>query len=76
MDLATEQHGECAQVDDDTADQVGDLGGVILGGQEGAADRDLHLPHLGRRLFPVHQVLPHRDLRPDQRYHHLSVRCV
>ena len=38
--------------------------------------RDLHLPHLGRRLFPVHQVLPHRDLRPDQRYHHLSVRIL
>ena len=38
--------------------------------------RDLHLPHLGRRLFPVHQVLPHRDLRPDQRYHHLPVRIL
>ena len=41
MDLAAEQHGECTQVDDDTADQVRDLSGVILGGKEGAAHRDM-----------------------------------
>ena len=41
MDLAAEQHRECAQIDDDTADQVRDLRGVILGGQERAAHRDV-----------------------------------
>ena len=39
VDLAAEQHGERAQIDDDAADQIRDLSGVILGGQEGAADR-------------------------------------
>ena len=28
------------------------------------------------RLVPVHQVLPHGDLGPDQRHHHLSVRIL
>ena len=36
----------------------------------------VHLAHLGGRLVPVHQVLPHGDLGPDQRYHHLSVRIL
>ena len=41
LDLAAEQHRECAQVDDDAADQIRDLSGVKFGGQEGAADRDV-----------------------------------
>ena len=41
VDLAAEQHGECAQIDDDAADQIRDLSGVKFGGQEGAADRDV-----------------------------------
>ena len=36
----------------------------------------LHLPHLGGRHLPFHQVLPHGDCRPDQRYHHLPVRIL
>ena len=36
----------------------------------------VHLPHLGRRLVPVHQVLSHGDLGPHQRHHHLSVRIL
>ena len=36
LDLAPEQHGECAQIDDDAADQIRDLSGVKFGGQEGA----------------------------------------
>src|SRR5699024_1695156 len=40
-DLAAEQHREGAQVDDDAADKVGHLGGVVPGRQERAAHRDV-----------------------------------
>jgi len=35
----------------------------------------VHLPHLGGRHLPFHQVLSHGDRRPDQRHHHLPV-CI
>ena len=36
-----EQHGECAQVDDNAGDQVGNFAGEILGGQVCAANADM-----------------------------------